>query len=186
MKFGDIGGSPESLQLVKQIIENEKDPVIVVVSALNGITDRLLLAADFALNGNTGYKSLLGEIVARHEVIIEKMLASHPAKEALVTNVQQLFDELQNILRGVFLIGDLSQKTSDKIVSYGERLSSLILSRMIDDSKLYDPTTFIKTNKQFDHHIPDLQLSNELIRETFAKMPPPQWLSFPVLSHRAG
>lgn len=175
MKFGGTSvGSPESLQLVKQIIENEKDPVIVVVSALNGITDRLLLAADFALNGNTGYKSLLGEIVARHEVIIEKMLASHPAKEALVTNVQQLFDELQNILRGVFLIGDLSQKTSDKIVSYGERLSSLILSRMIDDSKLYDPTTFIKTNKQFDHHIPDLQLSNELIRETFAKMPPPR------------
>lgn len=174
MKFGGTSvGSPESLQLVKQIIENEKEPAIVVVSALDGVTDRLLLAADFALNGNSGYKTLLGEIIARHEEIIEKMLISHPSKEEVVRKVQQLFDELQNILRGVFLIGDLSQKTSDKIVSYGERLSSLIISKIIDGARLYDASAFIKTTQQFNHHIPDLELSNELIKETFSKMPPP-------------
>lgn len=161
------------MQLVKQIIENEKEPVIVVVSALDGVTDRLLLAADFALKGNSGYKTLLEEMIARHEEIINTMLGSHPVKEELDGKVRQLFDELQNILRGVFLIGDLSQKTSDKIVSYGERLSSLIISKVIDGAQLYDSSTFIKTNKQFNHHIPDLQRSNELIRETFAKMPPP-------------
>ena len=60
MKFGGTSvGNPESLQLVKKIIESQKEPVIVVVSALDGITDRLLLAADFALNNNPGYKSLL-------------------------------------------------------------------------------------------------------------------------------
>ena len=175
MKFGGTSvGSPESLQLVKNIVENEKDPVIVVVSALNGVTDRLLLAADFARNNNSGYKPLLDEIIARHEEIIEKMISSPADKQEVVQKTQQLFDDLRNILRGVFLIGDLSQKTSDKIVSYGERLSSFIISKVITGAQLYDATQFIKTNKQFRSHIPDLARSNEQIKETFSEMPPPQ------------
>ena len=175
MKFGGTSvGSPESLQLVKSIVENEQDPVIVVVSALNGVTDRLLLAADFARNNNSGYKPLLDEIIARHEEIIEKMISSPADKQEVVQKTQQLFDDLRNILRGVFLIGDLSQKTSDKIVSYGERLSSFIISKVITGAQLYDATQFIKTNKQFRSHIPDLARSNEQIKETFSEMPPPQ------------
>ena len=175
MKFGGTSvGSPESLQLVKSIVENEQDPVIVVVSALNGVTDRLLLAADFARNNNSGYKPLLDEIIARHEEIIEKMISSPADKQEVVQKTQQLFDDLRNILRGVFLIGDLSQKTSDKIVSYGERLSSFIISKVITGAQLYDATQFIKTNKQFRSHIPDLARSNELIKENFSEMPPPQ------------
>ena len=175
MKFGGTSvGSPESLQLVKSIVENEQDPVIVVVSALNGVTDRLLLAADFARNNNSGYKPLLDEIIARHEEIIEKMITSPADKQEVVQKTQQLFEDLRNILRGVFLIGDLSQKTSDKIVSYGERLSSFIISKVITGAQLYDATQFIKTNKQFRSHIPDLARSNEQIKETFSEMPPPQ------------
>lgn len=166
-------GSPESLQLVKSIVENEQEPVIVVVSALNGVTDRLLLAADFARNNNSGYKPLLDEIIARHEEIIEKLITSPADKQEVVQKTQLLFDDLRNILRGVFLIGDLSQKTSDKIVSYGERLSSFIVGKVIEDAQLYDATQFIKTNKQFHSHIPDLARSNELIRKTFSEMPPP-------------
>ena len=174
MKFGGTSvGSPESLQLVKNIIENEKDPVIVVVSALDGITDKLLLSADFALNNNQTYKQLLEEIIDRHRNIIQKVITDNETKQETTLKTEQIFEELQNILRGVFLIGDLSLKTSDKIVSYGERLSSLIISKMIVDSKLYDPTAFIKTNKQFKSHIPDLNRSNKLIKKTFADMPPP-------------
>ncbi len=174
MKFGGTSvGSPDSLLLVKKIVENEPSPVIVVVSALSGVTDRLLLAADFALNSNSGYKPLLDEIIARHEEIIEKMVTSPADKQEVVQKTQQLFDDLRNIVRGVYLIGDLSQKTSDKIVSYGERLSSLIISKIIGGAQLYDATEFIKTNKQFSNHIPDLARSNELIRKTFSEMPPP-------------
>ncbi len=174
MKFGGTSvGSPDSLLLVKKIVENEPEPVIVVVSALGGVTDRLLLAADFALNGNSGYKPLLDEIIARHEEIIEKRVTSPDDIQEVVQKTQQLFDDLRNILRGVFLIGDLSQKTSDKIVSYGERLSSLIISKVITGAQLYDATEFIKTNRQFSSHIPDLARSNELIRKTFSEMPPP-------------
>lgn len=175
MKFGGTSvGSPESLQQVKSIIINEEEPVIVVVSALDGVTDRLLLAADFALNGNSGYKTLLDELIERHRTVIENLNFSEKDKNPLIEKTEQLFDELQNILRGVFLIGDLSQKTSDKIVSYGERLSSLILNRLIEGSQLYDSTKFIKTNRQFKNHIPDLSRSNELIRKTFSEMPPPR------------
>ncbi len=175
MKFGGTSvGEPDSLQRVKKIIEKERKPVIVIVSALGGVTDRLLLAANFALNGNPGYKTLIEEIILRHEELIEKMISSPDDKEELKQKTGHLFEELRNILQGVFLIGDLSQKTSDKIVSYGERFSSLIISKIIDMAQLYDATKFIKTDKQFHNHIPDLARSNELIRKTFSEMPPPR------------
>lgn len=175
MKFGGTSvGSPESLQLVKNIVEAEKEPVVVVVSALGGVTDRLLLAADFAVNGNSGYKSVLDEIIQRHEDIIQKMIPDSSAKEEVVQKTQLLYDDLRNILRGVFLIGDLSQKTSDKIVSYGERLSSLIISKIISGAELFDSTQFIKTSKQFQNHIPDIAYTNELIKKTFSKKPLPK------------
>ncbi|MDO5523047.1 MAG: bifunctional aspartate kinase/homoserine dehydrogenase I [Bacteroidia bacterium] len=172
MKFGGTSaGTPESMLLVKNIVESEKEPVIVVVSALGGITDRLLLAADFALNANSSYKSILEEIIYRHQDVIDKRVVSAADKSDLKQRIEPMFEDLRNILRGVFLIGDLSQKTSDKIVSYGERLSSLILSKVIDGARLYDSTQFIKTTKQFKHHIPDISRSNELIRQTFLNEP---------------
>ena len=182
LKFGGTSvATPESLQFVKQIIESEKEPVIVVVSALSGVTDKLLLAAEYAVKANAEYKTVLDEIIAQHELIIEKMITSATDKEEITQKTQLLFDDLRNILRGVFLIGDLSQKTSDKIVSYGERLSSLIISKIIVGAKLYDPTLFIKTTYQAVaersrsvHHIPDIAYSNELIKKTFSEQPMPK------------
>lgn len=170
MKFGGTSvGTPKSLQLVKSIVESEKEPIILVVSAFGKATDRLLLAADFAVNGNASYKSLLQEIIFQHEEMMEKMIASEEVRLELKQKIDPMLEDLRNILRGVFLIGDLSQKTSDKIVSYGERLSSLIISKIINDAQLYDATRFIKTTKQFSNHIPDIAHSNELIKEEFSK-----------------
>ena len=136
MKVMQFGGSsvetPKGLQLVKNIVEKEKEPTIVVVSALGGVTDRLLLAADFAQNGNSAYKNLLDEVILKHEDVINNSIEIEIDKKELTESTQLLFDDLRNILRGVYLIGDLSQKTSDKIVSYGERLSSLIISKVIN------------------------------------------------------
>lgn len=175
MKVMKFGGSsvetPKGLQLVKNIVEKEKEPTIIVVSALGGVTDRLLLAADFAQNGNSAYKNLLDEVILKHEDVINNSIETDFDKKELTESTQLLFDDLRNILRGVYLIGDLSQKTSDKIVSYGERLSSLIISKVINNAQLYDSTEFIKTNQHFDHHIPDLNKSNELIQQTFAQIP---------------
>ncbi len=175
MKFGGTSvGTPQSLESVKKIVESENEPVIVVVSALGGVTDKLLLAADFAVKGNAGYKNVLDEIVIRHEEMLEKMIPHKEDQQEINPKLQLLFDDLRNILRGVFLIGDLSQKTSDKIVSYGERLSSLIVSKAIHGARLYDSTQFIKTSNQFSHHIPDISLSSELIVDTFKESEPPK------------
>lgn len=84
MKFGGTSiGTPEGLKIVKDIIESEKEPVIVVVSALAGVTDRLLLAADFAVKSNAGYKTILEEVILMHEDIIEKTIASRQEKEEI-------------------------------------------------------------------------------------------------------
>ena len=82
-----------------------------------------------------------------------------------------LLDELGNIYKGVYLINDLSAKTSDTIVSYGERISSLIVSNVINEAKLFDSRKFIKTVKQFNKHIVEFELTNRLIEETFDPLP---------------
>jgi aspartokinase/homoserine dehydrogenase 1 len=82
-----------------------------------------------------------------------------------------LLDELSNIYKGVYLIKELSSKTSDTIVSYGERLSSLIISKVIDGAELFDSRKFIKTKKMFSKHDVDLELTSGLIREYFASAP---------------
>ena len=168
MKFGGISlGTSEAIQKVKDIIGVEQQPVIIVVSALYGVTEQLLQAADYALNDDKSYEMIFDILKKRHKEIVEETIASEKLKTDLNEEMQPLFEDLKNILRGVYLIGDLSQKTSDKIVSYGERLSSLILSKIIPDAHLFDSTQFIKTTKQFNKHIPDIPLSNQLIKEQF-------------------
>ncbi len=166
MKFGGISlGTTEGINKVKNIIGQEHEPVIIVVSALYGITEQLLKAADYALNADRKYEMIFDLIQNQHHKIIDESIHSEEVKLELHEELKPLFEDLKNILRGVYLIGDLSQKSSDNIVSYGERFSSLILSKIIPNAKLYDSTEFIKTVKQFNKHIPDISLSNRLIKE---------------------
>ena len=166
MKFGGVSlGTSEGIDKVKKIIGDEPQPVIIVVSALYGVTEQLLQTAYYALHANNKYEMMFDVIQNQHHKIIEEVIELEEERMDLYEELQPLFEDLKNILRGVYLIGDLSQKSSDKIVSYGERLSSLILSKIIPNAELYDPTQFIKTTKHFNTHIPDLPLSNELIKE---------------------
>ena len=166
MKFGGISlGTSDAIDKVKDIIGAESQPVVIVVSALYGVTEELLQAANCALNADKSYREIFDVLQNRHNEIIDETIECDETKKELREEIQPFFEDLKNILRGVFLIGDLSQKTSDKIVSYGERLSSLILSKAIPNAQLFDSTQFIKTTKQFNKHIPDIPLSNNLIME---------------------
>ena len=166
MKFGGISlGTSEGIENVKDIIGAESQPVVIVVSALYGVTEQLLQAGDYAMKADKAYEMVFDVLHIRHQEIVEEIIESEVTRTGLQQEMQPLFEDLKNILRGVYLIGDLSQKTSDKIVSYGERLSSLILSKAIPNSQLFDATQFIKTTKQFSKHIPDIPLSNKLIKE---------------------
>lgn len=124
-----------------------------------------------AANGDIAYEKELSGIIARHLDVIEGVIPDKEVRRSVQIRAMGLLDELGNIFRGVFLINDLSPKTSDAIVSYGERLSSLIISHVIRDAQLYDSRKFIKTVKQFNRHIVDFELTNQLIKETFSVLP---------------
>ncbi|MDR1632576.1 MAG: bifunctional aspartate kinase/homoserine dehydrogenase I [Dysgonamonadaceae bacterium] len=172
MKFGGTSvGSAQNILKVKDIVETVNEPVIVVVSAMSGITDQLLLTSKSATQGDYSYEKEYNQIVSRHIETVENVIADPAIRNYVLKQVVTLLDELGNILKGVFLVRDLSQKTSDSIVSYGERLSSLIVSNVIPNSQLFDAREFIKTEKQFKKHIVDFGASNELIKRRFSGKP---------------
>ena len=172
MKFGGSSvGSAENILKVKQIVEAVEEPIIVVVSALGGITDQLLSTSRLAAQGDSTYEKEYNTIVSRHIDLTSEIIKDPGINNYVLKQVVSLLDELGNILKGVFLVNDLSQKTSDIVVSYGERLSALIVSNLISGAKLYDASEFVKTEKQFKKHIVDFNISNDLIKETFINLP---------------
>lgn len=167
LKFGGTSvGTIESLSHVKMIVESCTEPVIIVVSALGGITDQLINTAHLASKGDIAYFESYAQIVERHNVVIEGLVPNDKQSD-VKSIINPLLEELGNIYRGVSLIKDLSSRTLDIIVSYGERLSSVIISYIICNAKHFDSRNFIKTEKQFGKHILNNELTQKLIHETF-------------------
>lgn len=172
MKFGGTSvGSVSSILSVKKIVESAGEPVIVVVSALGGITDQLISTSRMAATGDAAYEGAYREIVRRHEEMVKGVIPAGETQTLLHYQVNELLDELKDIFQGIYLIKDLSPKTSDTIVSYGERLSSLIASRLIQGAVWFDSRTFIKTEKKHNKHTLDTELTNRLVREAFKEIP---------------
>ncbi len=168
LKFGGSSITPEIVLNVKKIVESKKEPVVVVVSALTGITDKLYKVTELAAAGDSAYTEVLNEICSLHTDMVD---ALHLDTTTARTSVNKLLDELKNILQGVFLIKDISDRITDTIVGYGEQLSSIIVSRLIDGAIHVDSRTFIKTHTQFGRHVVDFELTNELITKQFENMP---------------
>ena len=172
LKFGGTSvGSVESILSVKKIVEAEKEPVVVVVSALGGITDKLIKTSKLALAGDLSYQSEFDEIAGRHHQMIEAVIPSGEKKERLLETIDALLDELKSIYQGVYLIRDLSPKTSAAIVSYGERLSSNIVAVLIDGAKWFDSRTFIKTEIKSGRQLLASDLTHELVKQAFVDLP---------------
>lgn len=168
LKFGGSSITPEIVLNVKKIVESKKEPVVVVVSALTGITDKLYKVTELAAAGDSAYTEVLNEICSLHTDMVD---ALHLDTTTARTSVNKLLDELKNILQGVFLIKDISDRIADTIVGYGEQLSSIIVNRLIDGAIHVDSRTFIKTHTQFGRHVVDFELTNELITKQFENMP---------------
>ncbi|MBR6629072.1 MAG: bifunctional aspartate kinase/homoserine dehydrogenase I, partial [Bacteroidaceae bacterium] len=172
MKFGGTSvGSVDSIQKVKKIVEAEKEPVIVVVSALGGITDQLIRTAAMATKGDIAYEAEFDCMVRRHEEMIQQVIPSGSKKRTLGKKIHALLDELKDIYQGLYLLKDISSNMEDTVVSYGERLSSLIVGAVIEDAEVFDSRTFMKTERKHHKHILDSELSEQLIRETFRELP---------------
>ena len=171
LKFGGTSvGSEKGLSQVKKIVESCSEDVIVVVSALGGITDQLLLTARLAAAGDEAYMPQCTAMIARHNELVEKIVL--PENRPGVQNrLDELLDELSNIFKGVYLIRDLSPKTTDMILSSGERLSSEIVCGAVAGSVRYDAREFIKTKPLFNRHVVDFASTEKLIERRFEKMP---------------
>ncbi|MCR5471513.1 aspartate kinase [Xylanibacter ruminicola] len=173
MKFGGTSvGSVKSILSLKKIVETEArtQPVIVVVSALDGITDKLIATSKMAKQGDEHYREEFDAMVKRHHQMIDTIITDDKKRVDLFNNVDQLFDQLKSIFYGVYLIHDLSKKTEDTIVSYGERLSSHIVAAMVKNGVRMNSRDFIRTEKKQGKHVIDADLTTQLVKEAFKDM----------------
>ena len=173
LKFGGTSvGSVESILSLKAIVEKEaqKQPIIVVVSALGGITDKLIATSLLAQKGDEAWKDEFQAMVERHHKMIDTIITDPRKRELLFNIVDSLFEQLRSIYFGVYLIHDLSKKTQDAIVSYGERLSSNIVATLVQGAKWYDSREFIKTVRKNHKNTLDSELTNRLVRRTFSDL----------------
>lgn len=174
LKFGGTSvGSVDSILSLKKIVEDEatNQEIVVVVSALGGITDKLIATSNLALKGDESWKDEFDGIVKRHHTMIDTIITDTSKSKELVKIIDSLFEQLHSIFYGVFLIHDLSKKTMDAIVSYGERLSSYIVTALIPGAVRKNSRDFIRTEKKNGKHTLDSELTYRLVRESFQDLP---------------
>lgn len=170
MKFGGTSvGSVDSILNLKKIVESQNDSVIVVVSALGGVTDRLIKTMQMAVDGDSAFIEEFNAIYERHHSFIDAIIPQGRERDELLVQVDRLLGELQNIYQGLALINNITPKSEATIVSYGERLSSRIVEALIDEAVRIDSRTFVKTETKHNRYILDSELTESLIHETFAR-----------------
>ncbi len=181
LKFGGTSvGSVESIKQVIQIIDSHRrddgsqpgDLITVVFSAMGGVTNQLIEIGRMATTGNTDYMELVRRIEDRHFNVIKALI---PVKEQskVFAQVRGVINELEDLLRGVSLIRELSPRTLDLITSFGERLSTAVITECIRSrgisAQYLDARTIIKTDNQFGQAEVNYTLTNQLIQDHYAK-----------------
>ena len=171
LKFGGSSvGTTNGIRNVKKIVSSQKGQVIVVVSALGGVTDQLIKTAQMASVGNKAYEDELCVLTNRHYDLINDNITTGNKRDELLAKVEQLLGELRDIFQGIYLIKDLSRKTNDTILSYGERLSSLIVAE-VTGAAWKDSREFIKTERKQGKHILNAELTNKLVKDQLSDLP---------------
>ncbi|WP_020605572.1 bifunctional aspartate kinase/homoserine dehydrogenase I [Spirosoma spitsbergense] len=176
LKFGGTSvGSVESIRQVIEIIDTHRrngDQIAVVFSAMGDITNQLIEIGRMAISGEPDYMELVRRIEDRHFNIVKALI---PVKEQgkVVAHVRGIVNELEDLLRGVSLIRELTPRTHDLITSFGERLSTTVITECVRSrgipAQFCDARQLIKTDTQFGHAEVNYTLTNELIRDYFAK-----------------
>ena len=170
MKFGGTSvGSVNSILTIKSIVSSSNEPVIVVVSAVGGITDQLIKTMHLASAGNKEYLQSFQIIRQRHEELLNGLF-TNPLLATVQQEVGQMLDELGNIFKGLYLIQDCSTKTSDTILSYGERISSHFVAKLLNAVHI-ESRDLIKTNDVFGKHIVNFLETSKQINKAFLQLP---------------
>ncbi len=173
LKFGGTSvGSSQNIEKVINVLEKEAltSPIICVVSAVGGITDKLLKAGELAKQKDNTYNKVFEKIKTSHYKIIND-LALNP--KPIIVKVDATFDNLKQLLNGIYLINELSPKTSDKLVSHGELLSSFIISKIMEEKKinsvLKNSQELIITNSDFTKAEVNYDITNKNTIDYFNK-----------------
>ncbi len=171
LKFGGTSvATAESLKKVRDILfdKSKTSQLFVVVSALGGVTNKLIECAKTAEAGNSDYESIFAEIEHRHLALCNALLPVANRNDTL-TKVKILLNDLEDVFRGVFLIKELSLRSSDHILSYGEILSSTIIHNYLKseglDVSYFDTHSLIKTDDQFGNATVDKKLTYSNLSE---------------------
>lgn len=177
MKVLKFGGSSvanaENISRVIAIVQKalEKEKIIVVVSALGGITDTLIQCGTLASRGDETYKTKLKEVEHRHLETI-KLLIPVDRQSSVLSQVKKSCNEIEDICNGVFLLEELSDRTKDRIVSYGELISSWILSSRLKalgvENVWKDSRELIITDSNFTYATVDFRSTNQNISHYFS------------------
>ena len=176
LKFGGTSvGTVESINQVIQILQenlNEGYKIAVVYSAMGGVTNRLIEIGKLAATSDLEYLQLLKLVEDRHFAAVRGLIDVKNQSSA-IAKVKGLLNELEDLLRGVFLIKELSARTNDFIISFGERLSTTIVTEALKnrgiEADYLDARKVIKTDDHFGYAEVITDLTNELIRKHFSK-----------------
>jgi bifunctional aspartokinase / homoserine dehydrogenase 1 len=165
LKFGGTSvESASAIRKVKDIILQETTDIIVVVSALGGVTDMILKAAKVAAAASEDYLPVLNEIKDRHFTAISELFnGSAPIRYI----AEELIEELEQILTGITLVGELTPKTLDRIAGIGERISSHMVAQFIPGAIRKDSSELIQTDSNFGKAAVNFQVTNNNIRNEF-------------------
>ncbi len=167
LKFGGTSvGSTENLRIVKKILEEQERPCAVVVSAFGGLTDQIIRTAHLASIRNKSFKNEVTIIRERHLQTVRDLMEGESLDFTLL-EVESLLNEFGDVLQGVYQLQDLSSKTLDYLLSFGERLCATIVARFIDEAVFIDSRKLIRTDENFgnasvDFEITNLQIQKEL------------------------
>ena len=176
LKFGGTSvGSSKNINNVIDILENysKKDSLVCVVSAVGGITDKLLLAGKQAQNKDTNYIDTFNLIQEIHFNIINELNPNN--SKSIIDHVNDDLKALKSLLDGIYLINELSPKTSDRLVSFGEKMSSYIIAETMKSRGLSTQSKnsqeLIVTNSNFTKAEVIYSVTNKNIQEYFNNAP---------------
>ncbi len=170
LKFGGSSvGTPERIREVKRIIESQPLPIIIVISAFQGVTDQLYTISELASRGNTEYEIQLKTILEQHIEFTKKLIENDIKRQEVINSINNIINELKELLKGIYMLRELTGHASDQVITGGERLSSFIISRFLDNSIYTDSRELIKTDIRAGNIVVDFDLTNSLILEKIGK-----------------
>nr|MBP6588284.1 aspartate kinase [Flavobacterium sp.] len=174
LKFGGTSvANAQNIKLVLDIVldKAKQDKLVVVVSAFTKVTDLLVLASQKAASNDESFKEVVAEIEKKHLDAIKELIPVSEQSSSL-SHIKRIINHLETLLDGCFLLGELSPRTSDTILSFGELLSSYIIAEALKqqhkNSGYKDSRELIKTNNNYGKAAVNFEVTNELIADYFA------------------